>query len=143
MVQREAGAPALAKGWAVGGDREAAHGHATWKERTEGLARSCKCTHEESKTVQGPQKPAGVYKRGCVRTIRRNGCEYVGHSGTQAGAGHRGRRDKRAQTHRAFRVRPSSACAGAPAAGPVGHDGLRPHSAWHAVPKVFAWGFSW
>lgn len=48
------------RGGPRGGDGEAAHGHAAWEKRTEGPARPCKRTHEDRKSVQGPQKPAGV-----------------------------------------------------------------------------------
>lgn len=93
VVQREAGAPALAKGWAVGGDREAAHGHAAWKERTEGLARSCKRTHEESKTVQGPQKPAGgLQERPCANHKEEwvRVCRALGDAGWSRASGQEG-----------------------------------------------------
>lgn len=48
------------------GDGEAAHGHTAWEERTEGLAGSCKRTHEKSKSVQGPQSQRGLRERLCV-----------------------------------------------------------------------------
>lgn len=102
-------------------------GPASARTRTVSLCRACRSLRELR------ERPCANHREEWVRV-----CRALGEAGW---TGHGGGRDQRAQRRTAPRVRLSSACAGAPAPRPVGHVGLRPHSAWRAVPQVFTWGF--